>query len=47
MGMDGRITASRLNQILYDASKTILDAENERRRTRNKRGVSKDVTKFN
>ena len=44
---DGRITATKLNDLLYDASVQILDSENERRSTRNQGDVSKNVVKFN
>jgi hypothetical protein len=43
----GALKASELNDILYDASIDILNQENDRRRTRNRRGVSKEVIKFN
>ncbi|MAN61272.1 MAG: hypothetical protein CMI60_04915, partial [Parvibaculum sp.] len=45
--IDGRITATKLNDILYDASVKILDSENNRRSTRNQGDVSKNVIKFN
>ena len=43
----GALKAAEINDILYDASLDILNQENDRRRTRNKRGVSKEVIKFN
>jgi hypothetical protein len=45
--VNGNLRSSDLNDIIYDASKEILDQENSRRSTRNKRGVSKEVIKFN
>jgi hypothetical protein len=45
--VNGNLRSSDLNDIIYDASKEILDQENNRRSTRNKRGVSKEVIKFN
>ena len=45
--VNGNLRSSDLNDIIYDASKEILDQENNRRGTRNKRGVSKEVIKFN
>ena len=47
LGFDGRMSATQLNNILFDASVEILDSENKRRSTRNQGDVSKNVIKFN
>ena len=47
LGYDGRMSATQLNNILFDASVEILDSENKRRSTRNQGDVSKKVIKFN